>query len=452
MSARKLFSRSKDSVAHVDFLHYPGVITSSLKETREKILIDAEVSEPIATCPNCGKEGTLIGNGTETQHFWDMPDGIKPVWVTFTKQLYLCQGCGKPCGRFHSFLPAPKSQISPRLISHIFDLIDGGINYTTIAEWTGPDDTTIRDIRDKRDAERAISRLTRTTSGFLGLDDWQHGKLRKMRGILTDPVGRMPITLFERITHNVLKEKLGDYLAAHPEVRVIVIDMSDTFRPFLQKYFPHITIVIDHFHVKQELEKKITEICDALAESVAPVKPENTPQQQKLLGESDTPKTLPPKAKKKTTNPLAQKFRKYRKVWMKKPDERTERDRNLIRAWAATFPLFTEILERRDAIYRIYETATSGRDAKRQFLAWRRSLTEDAVKYYEPFIQMVAEWGKEIAAYFDFPERPTNAFTEAMVREVKRWNDAGRWVSFEVLCARFESYVPKSQPQTSDPN
>jgi len=447
MSARRLFNRPKDSVAHVDFLHYAGVITTSFEETAEKILIEAEVSEPISICLHCGKKGTLVGNGTETQRFWDLPCGTKPCWVTFTKQLYKCSHCGKPLGRTLPFLPAPKSQISPRLIDHIYELIDEGVNYTKIAQWTGPGDSTIRDIRDKRDAERAINRLTRTTSGFLGLDDWQHGRRRKMRGILVDVVNRMPITLFEQITHDVLKEKLGEYLATHPEVKVIVIDMSDTFHPFLQQHFPRIIIVIDHFHVKQALEKLITGICETLAESVAPVKQENVPQQQKLLGESDPPTPAPKVARKekKKTNPLARQFRKYRKVWMKKPDERTERDRNLIMAWAATFPLFAEILERRDAIYRIYETATGGRDAKRQFLAWRRSLSADAAKQYEPFIQMVTTWGKEIAAYFDLSKRPTNGFTEAMVREVKRWNDAGRWVSFEVLRARFENYVPKSQ-------
>ncbi len=93
-----------------------------------------------------------------------------------------------------------------------------------------------------------------------------------MRGILTDPVSRMPITLFERITHKVLDEKLGDYLAVHPEARVIVIDMSETFHPFLRQHFPHIIIVIDHFHVKQALEKLMTEICEQLAES-RPVPP-----------------------------------------------------------------------------------------------------------------------------------------------------------------------------------
>jgi transposase len=445
MSARKLFCRPKDSVAHVDFLHYPGVITTSFKETAERILVDAEMSDPLAVCPHCGKEGTLIGNGTETQYFWDTQGGIKPCWVTFRKQLYECRSCGKPNGRNLPFLPAAKSQISPRLINHILGLIDEGINYTTIARWTGPDDSTIRDIRDKRDAELAINRVTRLTSGFLGLDDWQHGRRRKMRGILVDVVDKMPITLFERITKTQLKKDLGEYLATHSEVKVIVTDMSETFRPTLQHFSPRITAVIDHYHVKQELEKLITEICEALAESIAPSKPENIPQQQDLFVANNTPKPLPKRAGKKRANPLARQFRKYRRVWMKKPDKRTKRDESLIKAWAATFPLFTEVLERRDAIYRIYETAATGRDAKRQFLAWRRSLTADAAAQYEPFVQMVSTWGKEIAAYFDFPERPTNGFTEAMVREVKRWNDAGRWLSFEVLRARFENYVPKSQ-------
>jgi transposase len=444
MSTRKLFCRPKDSVTHVDFLNYLGVITTVFAETEDKILVEAEASEPVTICPHCGKEGTQTGNGTESQHFWEMPFGTKPCWVTFTKQLYTCTSCGNTHGRNLPFLPTPKSQTAPRLIRYIYELLDEGINYNRIARWTGLDDSTIRDIRDKLDAERAINGRTRLTSGFLGLDDWQHGRRRKMRGILVDVVDRMPITLFERITEDVLKEKLGEYLATHPEVKVIVIDMSDTFHPLLKNYFPRIVIVIDHYHVKQALEKLINGICEELAESVAPVKTEDIPPQQNLLGESDPPRPLTKGAKKKKTNPLAKQFRKYRRVWMKKPDERTERDRNLIKAWTATFPLFTEILERRDDLYRIYEFATSGRDAKRKFLAWRKSLSADVAKQYAPFIQMVITWGKEIAAFFDFPLRPTNGFTESMVREVKRWNDEGRWVSFRVLCARFEHYVPKS--------
>ena len=130
---------------------------------------------------------------------------------------------------------------------------------------------------------------------------------------------------------------------------------------------------------------------------------------------------------------------------MKNPKDRAKRDGELIKAWSATYPLLAEILDRRDALYRIWDTATCARDARRQFIAWLRSLSPDAAKNYAPFIRMVLKWRNEIAAYFDFPEHPTNAFTEAMVREVKHWNDAGRWVSFKVLRARFESYVPKGQ-------
>ena len=318
MSARRLFNRPKNSLAHVDFLRYPGVITTSFEETAEKILVDAEVSDPIAICPHCGKEGRLVGNGTETQYFWDMPDGKKPCWVTFTKQLYLCKACGKPCGRSHSFLPAAKSQIAPKLLGYIYQLIDDGINYTKIARWTGPDDSTIRDIRDKRDAERAITQGTRLTSGFLGLDDWQHGRRRKMRGIFTDVVYRMPITLFERVTGKVLKEKLGEYLAAHPEVKVVVIDMSQTFRNFLQKHFPHIIIVADHFHVKQALEKRISRICNELATPViaaaeASESPQLTLFSVQIAGEPVKRKKAP------RDNRVATQLKKYRKVWMKNP-------------------------------------------------------------------------------------------------------------------------------------
>jgi transposase len=446
MTARRLFNRPKDSVAHVDFLRHTGVITTSFEETDEKILIEAEVSELIAVCPHCGKDGTLGGNGTETQYFWEMPQGTKPCWVTFTKQLYLCRSCGKQSGRNLLFLPPPKSQISPRLLDHIYDLMDDGVNYTTISRWTGPDDSTIRVIRDKRDAARASSRAIRPTSGFLGLDDWQHGRRRKMRGILTDVVYRLPITLFERITIKKLKEYLGKYLADHPEVRVVVIDMSKTFRNFLQKHFPHIIIVADHFHIKQALEKRITRICNELAVPVIAAAEVCVSQQMNLFGEEIAGQPAKGrKAKNKKNSRVATELKKYRKVFMKKPEDKDERDRKQIKAWSGTYPLLAEILDRRDALYRIWDTAASAMDAKRQFVAWLRSLSPDATKKFASFIQMVLSWRKEIAVYFDFPEHPTNAFTESMVREVKHWNDAGRWVSFEVLRARFESYVPKNK-------
>ena len=75
MSVRALFNRPLNSVAHVDYLDLPGIITTQIQETDEQISVKAEEAEQMNKCPNCGKEGTLKGDGSPPQGFWDRPDG-----------------------------------------------------------------------------------------------------------------------------------------------------------------------------------------------------------------------------------------------------------------------------------------------------------------------------------------------------------------------------------------
>ena len=59
MSVHGLFNRPLNSVAHVDYLDLPGIITTQIQETDEQISVKAEEAEQMNKCPNCGKEETL---------------------------------------------------------------------------------------------------------------------------------------------------------------------------------------------------------------------------------------------------------------------------------------------------------------------------------------------------------------------------------------------------------
>jgi transposase len=487
MTARALFGRPLNSITHTDFLRLPGIITTEVVEADGLVLVQAEVAEPITICPNCGQDGKLKGDGAPTQSFWDFPHG-NPCYVTLRKQLYTCDACHKPCTHNLDFLAAPKARLTARLRDCIHSLLDLGMTYSNISGITGPAERTIRDIRDERDAERAKTLekcdecqaeraigLKCLSSGFIGLDNWKHGKRKKMRGILTDIVRRIPIDLFSAVTKKTLVQEFGAYLAAHPEVRVIVIDMDKGFREVIQKKFPWLIIVVDNYHVKQALEKRVSRICDDMAEAaVTAEEPQDIPANGNLFGEDASPQGCKAKkVKSKKQKKLASLLKKYRKVFMKKPDDRTPLDAELIRACAASYPLLERVLERRDAFYRIWETEKSSEDAQSKFNEWKQSLTKDIAQpieqvtknsehvdqiseqlaqMYRSFVDMIQSWRKEIFAFFDFPERPTNAFTESMVREVKAWNNAGRYVSFPVLRERFRYYEPKamrSKPTSS---
>ena len=111
MSVHGLFNRPLNSVAHVDYLDLPGIITTQIQETDEQISVKAEEAEQMNKCPNCGKEETLKGDGSPSQGFWDRPDG-KPRWVTLRKQIYEWSVCHETCSHELSFLLTPKARIS----------------------------------------------------------------------------------------------------------------------------------------------------------------------------------------------------------------------------------------------------------------------------------------------------------------------------------------------------
>jgi transposase len=485
MSVRALFGRPLNSITHVDFLRLPGIITTEVVETDDLLSVLAEVAEPITICPNCGKEGKLKGDGAPSQGFWDIPHG-KPCWVTLRKQRYKCDACHKQCTHDLDCLPAPKAHVTTRLKERIHFLLDLNITYTDISGITGLAERTIRDIRNRRDDERAkaldkcdkckaerMIGLECISSGFVGLDNWKHGKRKKMRGIFVDVLMGIPIDLFPDVTQKTLVIEIGAYLAAHPEVRVIVIDMDKGFRDVIQKNFPWLIIIVDHYHVKQALEKRVSRICDDMAEAAVKVEdPRDMPGPGNLFEEDFSSQGHKPQKAIKQKK-LASELKVFRKVFMKRPEDRNERDNDLIRAWAATYPLLEKVLDRRDAFYRIWSAAKSSQDAQSKFDEWTHSLTEDhaetpervtqnagdvdkissqLAEMYGSFVDMVQRWRKEIFAFFDFSERPTNAFTESMVREVKAWNDAGRYVSFPVLRERFRYYKPKARRSKRAPS
>lgn len=472
MSARKLFNRPLNSVAHVDYLNLPGIITIDVKHGDKSTDVEAEVGEPLTICPKCGAVDTLKGAGAPSQSFWDRPDG-KPRWVTLKKQDYRCTACHKPCPHDLAFLPSPKAQITTRLVTYIISLIDLGLTYTSIAEITGPDESTIRDIRDKNDAERALSPKFVYTE-ILALDDWQHGRRRQKYAMLVAPLLKKTIDLFEtcrskdwtergklvRAKDGSLRQRpdrfivglaneLKQYLSKHPEARVMVIDMCDPFRTILRRDHPQLLMVVDPYHVKQLLEKKMPDICDQLAQAEFIETTPSDPRQQNLFGGQGTlPISDAERTKSTDEKRLAKMFKKYRTVAKDAPEGPIGREKECIKAWSATYPMLADILDRRDAFYRLWASAESTEDAKKKYDAWVASLWElgpDVAQVFAGFVATVLEWREEIFAYFDVPEKPSNGFTESMVGVVKRWNAIAKHESFPVLRHKFQHYEPKSK-------
>ena len=117
------------------------------------------------------------------------------------------------------------------------------------------------------------------TSGYVGIDDLAYRKrFRYMCGIV-DHYTRKPLALFDSRYGN----EIGDWLKAHPEIRLVTRDGSMSYASIISKALPDIPQVSDRFHLIENLRKTMVEsIRKRMEQSEAP-QPYPYPSEQEAV-------------------------------------------------------------------------------------------------------------------------------------------------------------------------
>lgn len=93
------------------------------------------------------------------------------------------------------------------------------------------------------------------TSGHVGLDDFAKKKGHEYMCIIVDHYTRRPLALFDsRYGHEIT-----DWLKAHPEIKTVTRDGSQTYESIISAASEHIVQVSDRFHLMQALKKNAVE-------------------------------------------------------------------------------------------------------------------------------------------------------------------------------------------------
>lgn len=113
---------------------------------------------------------------------------------------------------------------------------------------------------------RAMNETTPlSTPCFLGIDEFAHRKGHRYDTILCDLVNRTVLEVSEGRTLEDV-QRLLERLSCPDAVKAVSMDMSASFRPAVQKCWPHVTIVVDHFHVIQHVMKAFKKILQSWAQ------------------------------------------------------------------------------------------------------------------------------------------------------------------------------------------
>jgi transposase len=224
----------------------PGVKVYDLFES-SVIVLRAKLERPADEyCPHCQSQQLRV-KATSTRKLKHGLWGGKPVHLHIRVPKLLCKRCGR---YFMRPIPGvlPKRRATEQFRQEVFHLHQGGLTQKHLAKTHSIATATVERWYQDFVAYRVKELEGRSCPIVLGIDE--HFFTRK-EGYATTLVDLRNHKVFDVVLGRD-EASLGEYLRKLPgkeRVQVVVMDLSETYRRLVKKYFPNAKIVADRFHV-----------------------------------------------------------------------------------------------------------------------------------------------------------------------------------------------------------
>lgn len=222
----------------------------SMRTYRNGYLWEAEKIDSGSPCLRCGSVNTVkSGRCTTTVHDQPVRDGA--VWVRIHKHRIYCKDCKKifvepidgiwpgrrSTQRFRKFIGQSCGRMNDMDTVSRFYSVSHGFAYKVYYEQAAVK------LREYKSAA--------AWPEVIGIDEHF---FRRKRGItefvtmITDLKKKRAFDMVLGKDHRSLEDQLKN-IPGRENVKVVVIDMSSTYKSFVRKFFPNAKIVADKFHV-----------------------------------------------------------------------------------------------------------------------------------------------------------------------------------------------------------
>lgn len=321
-------------------------------------------------------------------------------------------------------------------------------SFTAVAIDHGISDTEVTNIFDEYAIELENAREEIIAPRVLGIDEKHIQK--NMRGIFVDiDTGKLLEMTASNDKEIVIKTimSMKDY---DKNIKIVTMDMANGYRSDVQFLLPHATIIVDKYHVIQDLYRKIATIKGSII---------------RRIGEEV--KAEPEGAEKTRKQALLNLL--YRNPYLFKFGEEKLSEKKARLALMAdvceTFPEFNHLRLLKEGFERIYDNAHNKESAdkllteweelvppkkgKETIKEWEMKTKEWESKYHvraklfaeiQEFQTAMNRWRTEFLNYFDVDCYVTNAAAEGQNRFVQHLNEVGSGYGFKRLRARVLFY------------
>lgn len=225
----------------------PGVeIYDSFEGTHTLLLFGRVQKKPETRCPRCGGQELRI-KATAHRRVKHARWAHRLVLLELRVPKLLCHRC-----RRYFMLPIPgvlpKRRSSEQYRQEVFHLHQGGLTQKHLSRTHGIATATVERWYQDFVKYRVKELDGRCCPIVLGIDE--HFFTRK-QGYATTLVDLRNHKVFDVVLGRD-EATLGEYLRKLPgkeRVQIVVMDLSETYRRLIRKYFPNAKIVADRFHV-----------------------------------------------------------------------------------------------------------------------------------------------------------------------------------------------------------
>lgn len=240
----------------------PGIQINSTEETSLAIRLTCSVKiRTDLACPDCGSASFKVKayKERELKHgFW----ARKMVVVHLRVPKFHCAGC-----RRYFMAPVegvlPKKRATEQFRQEVFHLHHGGLTQKNLSITHSISTATVERWYQDFVAYRVKELEGRSCPVVLGIDE--HFFSRK-DGYATTFADLRNHKVFDVVLGRS-EESLKAYLLrlkGRDNVRVVVMDLSETYRSIIKKYFPNARIVADRFHVVRLLNQHFLKVWGSL--------------------------------------------------------------------------------------------------------------------------------------------------------------------------------------------
>lgn len=354
----------------------------------------AAASRPCrCTNPKCLHEIKPHIHDTKHNTLKDIKAEGKIVIIDLSIRRYKCPDCGYVFPDEFTFFKQ-KAHITNRLKDEFVRRRLAGETFSYIARDYGVDDKTVAKAFSDYSEEHLDEEMVTYTPTVLGIDEAHIDDHYRL--VLTD-VGNKKLIDIKK--NNKQPTVLSYLRTLDPNVcKVVTMDFAKGYAYAVMKALPNALIVIDHFHVIQEVNRCVDNVRKDL--------------QNAYRREGYDIRV----------------FKHSRKLFMANLEDLDDRGISILDRWFSAFPELYEAYVVKESLREIYEckdyvTATKMLDA------WI-----DRIPDYERFNAMkktFIERKEHILNYFRCGQ--TNAFTESVNNKIKNIEKLGRGYKFDVL-------------------